>query len=53
MKTIRANLERQNRELREKNEELEEFGKEKSRAMLTALDAKVRALEQQLDSEVR
>ncbi|CAF1327753.1 unnamed protein product [Rotaria sordida] len=50
---VRSNLERQNRELREKLEENEEFGKGKSRAMLGALEAKVHALEEQLDGEVR
>ena len=50
---MRSNLERQNRELREKLEESEEFGKGKSRAMLGALEAKVHALEEQLDNEVR
>ena len=50
---MRSNLERQNRELREKLEENEEFGKGKSRAMLGALEAKVHALEEQLDGEVR
>lgn len=50
---VRSNLERQNRELREKLEESEEFGKGKSRAMLGALEAKVHALEEQLDNEVR
>ncbi|CAM4789251.1 unnamed protein product [Rotaria magnacalcarata] len=50
---VRSNLERQNRELREKVEENEEFGKGKSRAMLGALEAKVHALEEQLDNEVR
>ncbi|CAF3282352.1 unnamed protein product [Rotaria sp. Silwood2] len=50
---VRGNLERQNRDLREKLEESEEFGKGKSRAMLGALEAKVHALEEQLDGEVR
>ncbi|CAF0851620.1 unnamed protein product [Didymodactylos carnosus] len=50
---VRANLERQNRELREKLEEFEEFGKGKSKALLGALEAKVHALEEQLDVEVR
>lgn len=53
LQAVRANLERQNRELREKLEENEEFGKGKSRAMLGALEAKVHALEEQLDGEVR
>lgn len=53
LKAVRSNLERQNRELREKLEENEEFGKGKSRAMLGALEAKVHALEEQLDGEVR
>ena len=53
LQAVRGNLERQNRELREKLEENEEFGKGKSRAMLGALEAKVHALEEQLDGEVR
>ncbi len=53
LQAVRSNLERQNRELREKLEENEEFGKGKSRAMLGALEAKVHALEEQLDGEVR
>ena len=50
---MRTNLERQNRELREKAEENEEFGIKKSRQMLGVLEAKVHALEEQLDGEVR
>ncbi|CAF2533192.1 unnamed protein product [Rotaria sp. Silwood2] len=51
--TVRNNLERQNRELREKLEENEEFGKRKSRTMFGALEEKVHALKEQLDDEVR
>ena len=50
---LRSQLERQNKDLRQKLNELEATVKSKYKANITALEAKIAQLEEQVDQEVK